>query len=64
MHTLREQQIQEVFQLEKQLQEMRFGKESAEKALEAKKSEFESYTREKGNKLQMVAGNHQKELEQ
>ena len=64
MHELRERQIQEVFKLEKQFQELRFGKESAEKDLEAKKQEFESYMREKHNTLQMLNGSHQKELEQ
>ena len=50
-HQLRENQIQEVFWLEKQLQEMRFGKESAEKDLEAKKVELESYVRERSNAM-------------
>ena len=37
---------------------MRFGKESAEKDLEAKKLEFESYKHERSNTLQMLTGNN------
>ena len=40
------------------MQEIRFGKESAEKDLAAKKFEVESYGREKSNALQMQNNNH------
>lgn len=64
MHKLREQHIQDVFNLEKQLQEVRFEKEAAIKELNLKKTEAESSQREKLNSIQQVASTHQNDLQQ